>query len=681
MNTVKPYEHWIFKTDENGIAWLYFDKKGENANTLNNEALDELADAIATCAAHPPKGVIIASAKKSGFIAGADVREIQKLTTPEAVVKFLNKGQGICEAIEKLPCPTLAYINGFCLGGGLELSLSCDYRIAEDSPDTKMGLPEVMLGILPGWGGTVRLPRIAPVHTALEMMLTGKTLRAKAAKAAGIVDECLPERVMKLAAISIILNKPPKRRAPWYNDIFRFKPARALLAKLLRKQVEKRASQAHYPSPFAIIDNWEEYGVAADEGFQAEINALEKLATNNTTQNLVRIFFLQEQLKDMAKKSKYKAQHVHVIGAGTMGGDIAMWCAMQGLRVTLQDTAMSRIAQVLKKFNDDLKKRIKEPFKIMDYRDLLIPDVKGEGIAFADVIIEAVFEDLEVKQNIFKDAEARAKSTAILATNTSSIPLDEINQEMKNPGRLVGIHFFNPVSKMQLVEVVHGEKTDVDVMRNALAFVLQLKKLPLSVKSSPGFLVNRCLTPYLLEAVALYDEGVSPVLIDRAAVKFGMPMGPIELADVVGLDICLSVADHLKEKMEVKIPEALVEKVKSGNLGKKSGNGFYKWQAGKAVKSHLSQQISPIPENVIESRLILRFLNEAMACLRENIAASADEVDAGIIFATGFAPFRGGPIHYAEGISFERVQKELKEYAKIYGERFAPDLGWEELNK
>lgn len=679
MNVLKSYEHWSLQLDENEIAWLYFDRKGENANTLNNAALDELSDAIDMCVANPPKGLIIASAKKSGFIAGADVREIQQLTTPELVEAFLRKGQGVCAKLSKVSFPTMAYIQGFCLGGGLELSLSCDYRIAEDRPDTKIGLPEVLLGIAPGWGGTVRLPRVTGVANALEMMLTGKTLRAKAAKAAGIVDECLPARVMQLAAVNIILNKPPKRRLPILNEIFRVQPMRTLLATFMRKQVEKRAKPSQYPSPFSIIENWEKIGTFTDEGFEAEIRSLTQLACNDTTKNLIRIFFLQEKLKEAAKQSRYKAKHVHVIGAGTMGGDIAMWCAMQGIRVTLQDTSLGRIAQIVKKFSDDLKKRVREPVKVMHYRDLLIPDPKGEGIEFADVIIEAVFENLEVKQKIFRDAESRAKQTAILATNTSSIPLDEINQVMSNPSRLVGIHFFNPVAKMQLVEVIHGKITDAMVMKDALSFVAQIKKLPLSVKSAPGFLVNRCLTPYLLEAVALYDEGVSPTMIDKAAVNFGMPMGPIELADIVGLDICLSVAEHLKGKMEVNIPATLLQRVKDGHLGKKSSKGFYTWSGGKPVKPAVSADPNGVSEDAIQNRLVLRFMNEAMACLRERIVETADNVDAGIIFGTGFAPFRGGPLHYAQTVSPAVVVDQLERCAKEYGARFTPDLGWKDF--
>jgi len=440
--------------------------------------------------------------------------------------------------------------------------------------------------------------------------------------------------------------------------------------------VERRASPKFYPSPYAVIDNFDKYGLS-DDGFEAEIRSLETIAHDETAKNLIRIFFLQEKLKEVAKQSTYKAHHVHVIGAGTMGGDIAMWCAMQGIRVTIQDTSIDRIAAVVKKFSESLKKRVKERVLVQHYRDLLVPDMKGDGVAFADVIIEAVFENLEVKQTIFKDVEIRAKPNAIIATNTSSIPLDEINSIMKNPSRLVGIHFFNPVEKMQLVEVIHGKQTDPNVMNDALAFVLQIKKLPLSVKSSPGFLVNRCLTPYLLEAVALYDEGVSPAMIDKAATDFGMPMGPIELADVVGLDICLSVAEHLKGTVDVKIPESLIKQVKAGNVGRKSGKGFYQWHHNRPTKPPVIAHAS-LNEIVIQQRMILRFLNECMASYREHLVSNADQLDAGVIFGTGFAPFRGGPMHYAEHLKHPMVVSILNEYTKSFGDRFKPDAGWTE---
>jgi 3-hydroxyacyl-CoA dehydrogenase/enoyl-CoA hydratase/3-hydroxybutyryl-CoA epimerase len=506
--------------------------------------------------------------------------------------------------------------------------------------------------------------------------VTGQALRGKAALRAGVIDYLLPLRVLKRAAVQLILTKPPKKKAPFWNEIFQIKSFRSLFANFMRKQVAKRAKKEFYPAPYEMISNWEKFGTHNNQGFQAEIESIGRIATHDTCKNLIRVFFLQEAAKAQGKVSNFKAKHVHVIGAGTMGGDIAAWCAMQGLRVTLQDQSAERIAPAFKRAADNLKKTVKEPRLVKHYMDLLTPDIEGLGVAQADVIIEAVFENLEVKQQIFKSVEKRAKDSAILATNTSSIPLDEINVVLDRPSRLVGIHFFNPVAKMQLVEVVAGTKTDKRIFSDALAFVLQIKKLPLAVKSSPGFLVNRVLTPYLLEAVQLIKEGVKPEDIDKAAVDFGMPMGPIELADVVGLDICMSVADHLKGCFEVNIPEELTKKVAEGHLGKKTGQGFYKWIKGKPMKNPPSDNGGKIPVIVIQNRLIMRLLNESMACLQERIVETADEVDTGIIFGTGFAPFRGGPLHYADSVGYSTIEDMLNRFTVEFGPRFTPNLGW-----
>jgi 3-hydroxyacyl-CoA dehydrogenase / enoyl-CoA hydratase / 3-hydroxybutyryl-CoA epimerase len=672
---------WKIEQDNHGIVWLYFDKAEATANTLGDNALAELDKIITYFEHHPPTGIVLASSKKSGFIAGADIERISQLNTPAEAVAFVSNGQKLVDRFEKLACPKVAMIQGFCLGGGLELSLACDYLIAEDRPDTRIGLPEVLLGIQPGWGGTVRLPRRIGVPKALELIVTGQALRGKQALRAGIIDYLLPLRVIKRAASQLILTKPPKKRAPVWNEVFRLKPMRQLLGRFMKHQIGKRAKPEFYPAPYEVITNWEKFGTFNDQGYQAEIDSIEKIAMHETAKNLIRIFFLQEHAKEQGKVSNFKAKHVHVIGAGIMGGDIAAWCAMQGLKVTLQDQSAERIAPAIKRAADALKKRLKDPRLVRKYMDLLIPDVAGKGVSQADVIIEAVFENLQVKQEIFKKVEAEAKEGAILATNTSSIPLDEINTVLSRPSRLVGIHFFNPVAKMQLVEVVAGKKTDKRIYSDALAFVLQIKKLPLSVNSAPGFLVNRVLTPYLLEAVQLITEGVKPEDIDKAAVAFGMPMGPIELADVVGLDICVSVADHLKECFEVNIPPTLAQKVKDGHLGKKTGQGFYKWIKGKPLKNPPSDKGQGLSPEIIQNRLIMRLVNESMACLREGIVATADEVDTGIIFGTGFAPFRGGPLNYAKSLSFGQVSNQLDHYAQEYGDRFAPDLGWKEMAK
>lgn len=678
MTDLPRLENWRVEQDEHGIVWLYFDKKDSAVNTLGDATLAEFEQLLNHFEQHTPTGIVLATGKDSGFIAGADIERIRELSSPKDAVEFVTNGQRLIQRFEDLQCTKVAMIQGFCLGGGLELSLGCDYLIAEDRKDTRIGLPEVMLGIQPGWGGTVRLPRRIGAPKALELIVTGRALRGKQALRFGLLDYLLPLRVLKRAASYLILNKPKKRKAPGWNDIFKFKPARSLFANIMRKQIAKKAKKEFYPAPFEVVQNWETFGTDTDKGYQAEIDSIERIALHDTAKNLIRIFFLQEKLKERGKLSNFKAKHVHVIGAGTMGGDIAAWCAMQGIRVTLQDQSPERISPAIKRAYTNLKKRLKDKRLVRHYMDLLIPDVAGEGVRQADVIIEAVFENLEVKQQIFKEVERKAKDTAILATNTSSIPLDEINTALSRPSRLVGIHFFNPVSKMQLVEVVSGEKTDARIASDALAFVLQIKKLPLPVKSSPGFLVNRVLTPYLLEAVQMYSEGVAPEAIDKAALNFGMPMGPIELADVVGLDICLSVADHLKGCFEVNIPKELTDKVKDGNLGKKSGQGFYKWSKGKALKQDSGGE-QKVSLQDIQQRLVLRFINESMACLREGIVETADDVDTGIIFGTGFAPFRGGPLNYAKTLSYSTVREQLDAYAHNYGDRFAPDSGWKDV--
>ncbi len=678
MKEIMKLADWRVEQDEKGIAWVYFDKANSSTNTLGSETLHELDAIVNHFEQEQPVGLVITTAKKSGFIAGADIKEISAMKDQDEVHAYLEKGQNVFRRIEALPFPTLALIRGFCLGGGTELSLACDYRIAEDRKDMRMGLPEVMLGIQPGWGGTVRLPRLIGPANAIELMLSGRSLRGKQAKRMGMIDYLLPERELFRAASQVILSREKKHKPASYNEIFRFKPLRMLFAKIIRKTLAKKALQEHYPAPYSIVDNWEKYGTYTNAGYKAEVDSIVDLAVHDTSKNLFRVFFLQENLKGQGKVSNFKAKHVHVIGAGTMGADIAAYCVMQGLQVTLQDKSPEYIAKAIKRTYDGFKKRLKDKRLVRHYMDLLTPDINGDGIRKADVIIEAVFEDLTVKQEIFKVVEQRAAEHAILATNTSSIPLDEINAVMQRPSRLVGIHFFNPVAKMQLVEVVHGEKTDARIKNDAMSFVAQIKRLPLAVKSSPGFLVNRVLMPYLMEAMQLLQEGVSPSAIDKAAVVFGMPMGPVELADVVGLDICLSVAEHLSGTFAVVIPDELSDRVKAGNLGKKTGKGFYSWEKGRVVRPPPSEQKTNMPEQQIQNRLILRFVNEAMACLREGIVMTADEVDTGVIFGTGFAPFRGGPLNYAKTVGLPHIKSELEQYTQQYGDRFTPDAGWQD---
>lgn len=655
---MSEYKHWkmhVETTAENTrIAWLGFDRQQERVNSINDEVLDELNDLLQDLSQMSDiHGLIIYSLKSKGFIAGADVNTIACLSTPEQAVDFLRKGQAVFARLDALPMPTVAMIHGFCMGGGLELALACDYRVATDDPDTRLGLPEVMLGFHPGWGGTVRLPQLIGGFQALsEVMLSGAALVAKKAKRLGFVDEVVPERQLARAARYYIEKKPPKHQPTFLQSLSNKAWMRVVLANVLRRVVNKKARKAHYPAPFAMINLWEKEGGYNERAYLKEVDSVEQLMSKHqTAENLIRVFLLRERLKDFAKQSQFKATHVHVIGAGVMGGDIAAWCALRGLRVTLQDKSHEQIAPAIVRAQKLYKKKCREPRLIQAAMDRLIPDPEGYGIAHADVIIEAVFEHLETKQALFKLIESKAKPDALIATNTSSIPLDEISTVMQNPARLIGIHFFNPVAKMALIEVVESSRTDHLLAQHAYAFVHQIGKLPLPVKSSPGFLINRVLMPYLMECMVLLNEKIPAEVIDEAAQDFGMMMGPVELADTVGLDVCLAVAKNLTSHFGGTVPDVLSQMVAAGKLGRKSGEGFYRYRQGKPLKGKPTKNEA---YKEVAQRLIQRMINESKACIHEGVVADADLLDAGMIFATGFAPFRGGPLRYAQQAHLEK---------------------------
>lgn len=676
---MQTYQHWRLETDADNILWLYFDKQNATVNTLDHVVMDELSTIMDDLVGkNEYKGIIIASAKKTGFIAGADIAEFGKFKDIPQAIELLKKGQSIFDKIENLTIPSVAMIDGFCLGGGMELALACHYRVAEEGPKTRLGLPEVKLGIHPGWGGSVRMLKLIGALPGLNLVLNGHTVSGKAAAKLGFVDAAVPRRHLVRAARYYILKKPARHQATWLQSLSNSKPARVILANIMRKKVRAKVNPAHYPAPFDVIDNWEQFGVEGQAAFHQEAKTCAKLFFSETSNNLVRIFFLQERLKGLAKDSRFAPQHVHVIGAGTMGGDIAAWCALQGMQVTLQDREAKFIAPAIKRAYTLFKEKLKEPHLIQKAIDRLMPDVDGYGIERADVIIEAIFEDLATKQALFKSIENKAKPQAILATNTSSIPLDEINTVLQRPERLVGIHYFNPVSKMQLVEIVKGEKTDSSVVEKAISFVRKIDRLPLPVKSSPGFLVNRILMPYLLESVNLLDEGVPATVIDKAMTDFGMPMGPVTLADTVGLDVCLSVAKYLGSYLNTPVPPRLAEIVASGKLGRKSGEGFYQYKNGKQVKpTEKTTYDKPLED--ISNRLVLRMLDEAFACLREGVVTDSDLLDAGMIFGTGFAPFRGGPIHYAKSKGIHDLYQQFVKICEDQGKKVEMTRSWEEM--
>ncbi|MGC3963395.1 MAG: 3-hydroxyacyl-CoA dehydrogenase NAD-binding domain-containing protein [Rhodocyclaceae bacterium] len=642
MKSEQMFRHWRLDRDAEGVAWATIDYADGTANTLGSEVLREFSRLLDILDGVPPAGLVIRSGKSAGFIAGADLDEYMKIETVEGIKEIVARNWDLYNRLERVPYPTLALIRGHCMGGGLEMSLACRFRIAVDEPATRLALPEVMLGIVPGWGGMLRLPRIIGPAAAMDMMLTGKQIDARRAKRMGLVDDAVPPRVMENAARMLVLSKRPGHRPGLVQRLLNG-PLKRIVANGARKQVAKRARPEQYPAPYAIIDTWQHFdgnSLAVPPGHTA---SLEYIFAQGTARNLVRVFFLQQRLKSFGKTEDvgtFDPRHVHVVGAGVMGGDIAAWCVQRGMTVTLQDQNIERIAPAIRRAAEGFTKKYRGDRKQVRFAlDRLIADPRGDGVAHADVIIEAIFENLDAKHALFRDIESRARPDAVLATNTSSLRLEDIAVALNQPERLVGIHFFNPVAKMPLVEVVRGQSSDPQQVARALSFVHRLDKLPLPVASAPGFLVNAVLGPYLLEAMRCVDEGMAPATIDAAMEAFGMPMGPIELADTVGLDIAMATGRALTGSTDV--PRKLESLVTAGKLGRKSGEGFYTWRDGKAAKPAAAQ----IPDGLAK-RLVAPLLSAAQRCVDHNVVADADLADAGVIFGTGFAPYTGGPMNY-----------------------------------
>jgi 3-hydroxyacyl-CoA dehydrogenase / enoyl-CoA hydratase / 3-hydroxybutyryl-CoA epimerase len=670
------WKHWKLTRDDDGVAWLILDKQGASANTLSEDVVTEFADVLGDLERNLPKGLVLRSGKPSGFIAGADIGEFLGMTDAAEIEARLTRAHVVVDCLDKLGAPTVAVVHGYCLGGGLEIALACDYRIATD--DARLGFPEVMLGLHPGLGGTVRLTRLINPIEAMSLMLTGRTLRASRAKSLGMVDAVTQERHVRAAATAAIEHKlTASRKNLLAFAVNPLAPVRQLLAGRMRAEASKKAPVAHYPAPYALIDLWAAHGSDALAMQKAEIASFARLMVTETSRNLVHVFFLREKLKSLAD-GDWPGKRIHVIGAGAMGGDIAAWCAWHGFTVSLADMKAEPLAKAVARAADLFGKIGHRRIDIRDALDRLIPDLKGDGVRSADLIIEAVPEVLDLKRKVYAATEPKMRADAILATNTSSIPLELLRGGLARPDRLVGLHFFNPVSRMQLVEVVSHDRTSPDILKRARAFLGGIDRLPAPVKSAPGFLVNRALTPYLLEAMVMLDQGVKRETVDAAALDFGMPMGPVELADQVGLDICLHVAETLKGSLDRPLPDVpqwLREKVEKGELGRKTGKGLYAWKDGEVVKD----KDVPKPADDMSDRLILPMLDVCVACLREGVVADEETVDGAMVFATGFAPFRGGPIHYARSRGITNVLDALARLQQSYGERFRPSPGWDRL--
>jgi 3-hydroxyacyl-CoA dehydrogenase / enoyl-CoA hydratase / 3-hydroxybutyryl-CoA epimerase len=669
--------NWSLEFDADRVAWLVCDMPGTSTNVLSAAVLRELAVQLGTIAANKPAGVVVRSAKSNGFVAGADIKEFLKIESPVQGYELVRAGQAVLESLSSLPCPSVAALNGFVLGGGLELALACTYRVAADAATLSLGLPEVLLGLHPGFGGTVRTVQLIGVRPALDLMLKGKPCKGSRALALGLIDELVPPAELLARAKSRLLRAPPRSSAPFIDKLLNLGVVRPFIARQAIATLRASVRRDQYPAPYSIVDLWQRYGATGMESYDAEARSIAELMCGSTSRNLVRVFLLQDRLKGLGGQSSAEFRHVHVIGAGVMGGDIAAWAAFRGMTVTLQDRSEALIRPALARAKSFFDKRLKDPAAAAAAVARLRMDVNGDGVGDSDVVIEAIFENVDAKRALYAALEPKLKPTAILATNTSSIKVETLCEKLGDPSRLVGIHFFNPVAQLQLVEIVQGAGTDAQVVQNALKFTRKLDKLPLPCRSAPGFVVNRILTPYINEALFALESGIPAAVIDSVGKGFGMPMGPLELTDVVGLDVSLHVGRVLAEAFRRRVPDILVKLVEQKKLGRKSGEGFYVWRDGQPVKS------APLPQFAVpadlEDRLILPMLNEAVACLREGVVQDADLVDAGVIFATGFAPFRGGPLHYAKARGIANISGRLAELAAQYGERFRPDPGWQEF--
>jgi 3-hydroxyacyl-CoA dehydrogenase/enoyl-CoA hydratase/3-hydroxybutyryl-CoA epimerase len=677
------FAHWHTEVRADGIVVLTLDRLGQSVNALAQAVLGELEQIVERIAIEKPKGVLIRSAKSAGFIAGADIAEFKTFDERGTVFESIRFGQNVLQKLAELPCPTVAAIHGHCMGGGTELALACRYRVATTDDSTRIALPEVKLGIYPGWGGSVRLPDLVGAPAAFDMMLTGRGLSAAAARGIGLVDKTCEPALLLDTALQVLqrgINRPLKQRATaWLSTTWL---ARQALSPMLVKQVARKARKAHYPAPFALIETWRRNGGSVESRLLAEAKSVAKLAQTPTARNLVRVFFLQERLKSLGSKDGQgtplpNLQRVHVIGAGVMGGDIAAWCALRGFETSLQDRSLAQVQPAIERAHSFYGKKIKQEAKRAAAMARLKADVEGQEVAKADLVIEAIYENSEAKRALYAKVEESLPQGSLLSSNTSSIPLTDLRAELKRPAQFAGLHFFNPVAMMPLVEIVRHDGMDANTERRLAAFCRAIDKLPVPVAGSPGFLVNRILMPYLLEAMTCYSEGIPGPVIDKAALAFGMPMGPIELADTVGLDVAASVGKLLAEFLNLPIPSGLDGLLATGKRGRKDGQGFYTWIDGRAQKPEVSKDYRA-PDDLTD-RLILPFLNEAVACLHEGVVADQDLLDAGVIFGTGFAPFRGGPITHIRTEGAAKLKARLQQLADRHGPRFAPRPGWDVL--
>ncbi len=690
-----------------GICTLTFDKPNSAANIFDQETFDELNAHLAFLEGEGRtlRGVVFRSAKPKIFIAGADLIGFSKESelTQEKLSRLIDQGQGTFERIARLPFPSVAAIHGVCLGGGFELALACDWRVASNASVTKVGLPEVLLGILPAWGGSTRLPRLIGLPAALGAILTGKQYAAKPAQKLGLVDDVVfPEGLAAAAGKRIAAGRRPAPKS--------FLANKSLVASVVASQAKKKAlakTRGNYPAPLKALEVAANgLGVPHDVSLRNEKAAFIELAKSEASRNLMRVFLLQERAKKLPLPADVSApdgkprpvKKAVVIGAGVMGAGIAQWLAARGIPVRLKDVGPEALAKgmqsIAKIFRDATKRRVFTPTEAMTAQDRIVPVYRDDvPMRDADLVIEAAVEKLDLKRKIFADLEKKVGPETVLATNTSALSIDQVAEGLERPERVVGIHYFNPVHRMQLVEIVRGARTSAETLAIALAFVKATGKLPVIAKDSPGFLVNRVLLPYMVEAVRLVLAGYEVETIDRIMLDFGMPMGPLRLTDEVGLD----VANHVAKDLAARLPhfaaatpqdDVLERMMAKGWLGRKSGMGFYDFSGGKKSGDDAGSPVNPDvrlmllstepappakpDEALLRDRLVLIMVNEAARVLEEGVVGAPEDVDFGMIMGTGWAPFRGGPLRYADHRGLAEISRRLAALAPQAGSHFQP---------
>ena len=629
------YENFELTIDAAGIAWLTIDVKGRSANVLSHAVMDELFAIVDGLAAAPPEGIVFQSGKPRGFIFGADINEFASLETRAAVETHIAGVLERFRKIEELPCPTVILIDGICVGGGLELALAFDRIIAVDDSDCQVGFPEINLGLLPGYGGSARACERMGPEAALQLVLHGRPLKARAALAAGAIDHLVADRAeLPVAAREAVAGRIARATPAPTDDL-------AAMIETERAKLTARTSPRNMPAPFAILDHFSVSDLSKNNILKNETKLFSELMMTPASAGLRRTFQLNDAVKKGAR-GESGITRIHVIGAGTMGGDIAAVAAMSGFAVTLQDLDSAAIDGAVARARTLYERRLKDPQRVEDTLARLVADADGTGLPDADLVIEAVAERLEVKQAVFAAAEAVMKPDAIMATNTSAIPLQEIGSALADPGRLIGMHFFNPVPVLPLVEIVYTDASNQDFVTRAMYVCGAMKKQPIRCKSAPGFLVNRALLPYMFRAIEAMLDGADPDKLDQALVAFGMPMGPIELCDQVGLDVCLDAGRVIG--ISDKAAAALSDLIEAGKLGRKTGSGFYAWDDKRAVRPRGEFAADELDN--IAADLLAPLVAECRAAVAEGVVDSGDMADAACIFGIGFPAFRGGPLFW-----------------------------------